>query len=176
MGSVKISRLEYLYYSIKKIRNATIHGDPIILYDFILSVYSNVSFALGRFDKEPPKENKKRLMLTESRTFISDPFISDFQFTNIAFSNSNKDKNYVYPIKKFISYELRLDMMGIEKLDGYEIHRVDVIKLLLHSYPVLKKYMAFYKQELNDNLLDSYKADFLIKGKGGGWIFNPKYQ
>lgn len=161
--------------ALKKIRNAAVHGSPIILYDFILSVYLNISFSLDEFNKAYSQNNKRRFRLTKTRAFISDPFVKDFQYTGIAFLESNKDKNYAYPIKEFISYELRLDMMGIKKLNGFKILRVDVIKLLLHSYPVFKKYRTFYKQELNDNLLDSYQPDFLIKNANGSRKLNPKY-
>lgn len=144
--------------ALKKIRNAAVHGHPIILYDSILSVYPNVSFSLDSKDKSYSLDNKRRFRLTSTRSFISDPLLNDFQYTNTGFLSNNKD--YIFPLKEFIYYELRLDMMDINKLDGYEIARVDVIKLLLHSYPVLKKYMLFYKQVLNNNLLDSHKPDF----------------
>lgn len=159
--------------ALKKIRNAAAHGSPIALYDLILSVYPNVSFTLDRVNEDYSLDNR-RIRLTETRAFISDPFEREFSSVIKAFQQGNGSNTY--PLKEFVSYELRLDIMGINKLDGFESLRLDVIKLLLHSYPVLKKYYALYEKELNCNLLEAYKSDYFIEGTNGGWVLNPKYQ
>lgn len=111
--------------ALKKIRNTAAHGYPIILYDFVLSVYPNVNFSLDRYNKTDLLDQGRGFRLVQTRTFKSNPLRSDVQSANTAFLNKNN--NYVYLIKEFIFYELRLDMMGIKRLDDYQIFRIDVM-------------------------------------------------
>ncbi|TXR53966.1 hypothetical protein [Reinekea thalattae] len=160
--------------ALKKLRNAAVHGYPIVLYDLVLSVYPNVNFALDSDSSDYSLGNKSKFRIVSTRSFTTAPFLRESQSITPSFLSVNKE--YISPIKEFYSYEIWLDMMNIKSLYGYEIARVDVIKLLLHSFPVFKKYMSFYKRELKKNLLDSYKSDFFVKDENDRWFINKKYQ
>lgn len=160
--------------ALKRLRNAAVHGYPVVLYDLVLSVYPNVGFALDSDGADYSLGHKRKFRLTSTRSFKTDPFLPEPQSMNLSFLSV--DKEYLSPIKEFYSYEICLGMMNIKSLEGYEVARVDVIKLLLHSFPVFKKYMSFYQKELKDNLLDSYKSDFFVKDENDRWVINKKYQ
>lgn len=82
-----------------------------------------------------------------------------------------------FPIKEFVFYELRWELLerGVLK-DLGPGKTVDAVKLVLKSFPVLKAYMAFYREELQKNLYDTYKSDYFVRPESEmGWSINPKY-
>ncbi len=165
--------------ALKKIRNAATHGCPIVLEEAQLSIYPNIEFSSDREAINP----KKKFRMVQSKSFIGDPFDVDFPLQTMGYpkkhtvSNDPLDaSNYVIPTKEFVYYDLRWDLLELGVLSGLP-YNTDALKLVLKSFPVLKKYMEFYLSELDKNQSDAFKPDFWIKSEEkGGWVINPKYQ
>lgn len=165
--------------TIKKLRNTALHGYPIVLDESVLSIYRNVRFAT---DTEENISNKK-YRATTGRCFIQNPYAEKFTSIGVghlreerASNNPNNIDSYAFPIKEYVFYELRWDLMGLvfSDIDG---GRIDAVKLVLKTFPRFERYMTYYKSEREKNLLDAYKSDFWVRAeKGHGRVINPKYR
>lgn len=169
--------------ALKKIRNAALHGYPIVLDEAVLSIYPNVRFATD--DEEwATEQTRKKYRVNKGRSFVDNAFSDRFITTGLVFLREERInqhlkavENYVFPIKEFVFYELRWELLkrGVFRSLGQN-KTVDALKLVLKSFPVLEAYMTFYRGELQKNLYDVYKSDYFVRPERGmGWIINPKY-
>tara|TARA_Y100001963_G_scaffold158701_1_gene259272 strand:+ start:125 stop:871 length:747 start_codon:yes stop_codon:yes gene_type:complete len=169
--------------ALKKIRNAATHGCPIVLNESILGVYPAVELLN---DEEPLidrfRNNGYRVIYTHS--FIAAPFSETLSIQSYSiplkhrlFENPEDSRNYAAPVKEYIFYNLKWDLLELGVMKGTAHHgQVDAIKLVLRSFPALKKYMIFYREELAKNLTDGFKPDYFIRPASGlGWVVNPRY-
>ncbi|WP_020210939.1 hypothetical protein [Gilvimarinus chinensis] len=131
---------------LKHLRNMTYHGTPLVLNVSILSVYPAVEFEI---DQEPIEKfiikNKYRIL--EKRSFIAFPFdkeprhaINSFLKKQIPSKNSKDPDNYAYPLKEFITYKFQHQLVCDKVISALNLSGdLDAVKLLFHSYPILKK-------------------------------------
>lgn len=149
---------------LKKIRNATLHGNPIELDEAVLCIYKNVEFAIDTDNDFKKIRNNYRAITIRSYTgnaLSKSVILNRFGFAKKSIMNSKQSyfKDYELPIKEFFYYELRWQVLGINVLLDAHQNIVDVVKLTLKSFSIYKLYMSFYKLELTKNLSDCYKAD-----------------
>lgn len=168
--------------SVKKIRNAALHGYPIVLDEAVLSIYPNLQFSI---DAENEDLSPKKYRAVIGRSFIPNPFSEVFcsggfgyQLKEIVSADPASPENYEFPIKEYVFYELRWDLLDLGVFsDIGKGKRVDAIKLVLKSFPTFERYMQYYEKELEGNRCNAYKPDFWVKSESGlGWVINPKYQ
>lgn len=168
--------------SVKKIRNAALHGYPIVLDEAVLRIYPNLEFSIDTENEDLPP---KKFRAVICRSFIPTPFSETFcsggfgyQLKKRASSDPSSRENYAFPIKEYVFYELRWDLLDLGVFSDIAIgQRTDAIKLALKSFPIFKRYMQYYENELEKNRFSSYKPDFWVKPDSGlGWVINPKYQ
>ncbi len=157
------------------------HGCPIVLDETVLSIYPNLAFAI---DKENEALSNKSYRAVIGRSFIPSPLsekISSsgfcYQLKEMVSDDKASLENYVFPIKEYVFYELRWDLLDLGVLsDIGGGQRIDAIKIVLKSFPRFGRYMTYYKSELEKSLYDIYRSDYWIKSEGGvGWVMNPKY-
>lgn len=169
--------------ALKKIRNAALHGCPIELDEAVLSIYPNVRFATDD-EKQATELPRKKYRAYKKRSFVSNAFSDRFSTTGLGFFPEERInqhrralENYVFPAKEFVFYELRWELLELGVLrDLGQSKAVDVVKLVLKSFPVLEVYMAFYRDELQKNLYDTFRSDYFVRSESGlGWIINPRY-
>ena len=146
--------------ALKKIRNAAIHGYPIVLNEITLSIYPNIAFAI---DSNPLEDGARKYRATKGKSFLSDSLSESFTSKRVGylrkeiFSPDLTDiQNYVFPIIEFVCYELDSELLKSSHVENSTPIKIgDVVRLVLKSFPVLKDYMIFYKGELEKNLFDS---------------------
>ena len=167
--------------AVKRIRNAALHGCPIVLDEAVLSIYPNVEFAADTNEKNL---SNKTYRATIGRCFIPNPFSEKFSSSGLGYQlkkrvsdDPNSLENYAFPIKEYVFYELRWDLLDLGVLSGIDDgQRTDAIKLVLKSFPRFERYVTYYNSELEKNCYDAYKPDYWVKSKQGiGWVINPKY-
>lgn len=167
--------------AIKRIRNAALHGYPIVLDEAVLSIYPNVAFSIDEEGKEP---SSKKYRAAIGRSFISTPFSEKFYSSGFGYqlkerisSDPQSPKNYVFPMKEYVFYELRLDILDLGVLSDIDKkQRTDAVKLVLKSFPRFERYVQYYEEKLDRNRFDVYRPDYWVKSECGGWVINPKYQ
>tara|TARA_R100000353_G_scaffold89567_1_gene66226 strand:- start:934 stop:1686 length:753 start_codon:yes stop_codon:yes gene_type:complete len=169
--------------ALKRMRNAALHGCPIELDEAAISIYPYVKFAADR-DGDVIRCIAGRYRAVQGRSFINDAFSENFTSFGPAFARKYKlnddpdsPKNYVYPVKEYVFYEFKFDLLdeGVLK-DLKEEGRVDALKIVLKSFPVLRRYMIFFRCRLRKNLCDVYQADYFVRPNNGrGWVVNKKY-
>lgn len=168
--------------SVKKIRNAALHGYPIVLDEAVLSIYPNRKFAI---DEENEHSSPKKYRAAIGRSFIPNPLSETFcsgglgyQLKERVSADPASTENYVFPMKEYVFYELRWDLLDLGVFsDIGKGQRVDAIKLILKSFPTLERYMRYYEEKLEKSRLNSYKLDYWVKSESGfGWVMNPKYR
>ena len=137
---------------LKALRNTTVHGLPISFYEVTIAIYPLVEFSI---DTEPLKDIwiERGFRAYKSVCFINMPFSEKIITQNCGMlrkhkvsNNLNDIRNYVLPLKQFISYEIQWELF-----DDVAIRdaTVDAVKIVLKSYPVLKKYYEYYVHDIN---------------------------
>jgi hypothetical protein len=139
--------------TLKSLRNAALHGEPIIFNEVIISIYPAVEFSL---DSEPldKKDLIRGFRAFKVTCFIDNPFAEAFitphqcyQLKHRTHPNEKSMENYAVPIKEFVSYQVQWPL-SIEILKGSDMSCLDAVKLLLKAHPTLRKYIKFYRKQL----------------------------
>lgn len=147
--------LEWTLYTkiLKSLRNAALHGEPIIFNEVIISIYPAVEFSI---DTEPLDEEEltREFRVFKATCFIDNPFAEEFitphqcyQLKYRTHPNERSMENYAVPIKEFVSYQIQWPL-SIEVLKGSSMSCLDAVKLLLKAHPTLRKYIKFYREQL----------------------------
>ena len=137
--------------TLKSLRNASVHGSPIVFYEVTISIYPLIEFSS---DKAPIKDSdiNRGFRATKSTLLIENPLADIFIPSGTGFLRKNKifedlqdPRNYIFPIKSFASYEIKWSILDeVSK----PIETIDVVKILLKTYPILQRYFKYYKNEL----------------------------
>ena len=141
--------------AIKALRNAVAHGAPLTLHESILTVYPAVAFVTDSIVPTPRKLGA-RIRLTISTCFVDLPFQEEIITPYAGYLSIEGE--YIYPLKEFVSYEIPwhiLEAGARAALRGAKT--CDVVRLVLHSYPVLLRYYMYYQSKLQEN---EYKFTF----------------
>lgn len=153
-----------------------------MLDESVLSIYPNLKFAIDEDNKYLPL---KKYRAVTCRSFIPNPFSETFcsggfgyQLKERVSADPASAENYAFPMKEYVSYELRLDLLDLGVFsDIGKGQRVDAIKLVLKSFPTLERYMRYYEEKLEKSCFNFYKPDYWAKSERGfGWVMNPKYR
>lgn len=137
---------------LKSLRNATYHGHPLALHGTAFTLYPGVEFAT---DATPPSELiiARGYRIVESTLFIELPFDEEFIPISAGFPIKNVmpgGPTHAFPLKEFISYKLTWSLLeeGVRKATD-KAGTTDVVKITLHSYPVLVAYSKYYASILD---------------------------
>ena len=144
--------------TLKAIRNATYHGVPLQLNVVTIGIYPPIEIYSD--EEELPIEWVQRgFRAFKGTSFVGLPFSSQVAVPGVGYpkkypisSNSNDRRNYIYPFKEFVSYELTNKLLenGV-KIFSDKIQTTDVVSITLKSFPILHNYWVFYCNELENN-------------------------
>ena len=134
---------------LKKLRNVVLHQVPLMFYEVTYSVYPAVQFATE--DKDVSLAAKERGFRTSKGVVTVDmpfsektePFSAGWPLKKPVHPEPNHRSNFAYPLKEFISYEIKWSHLseagGVLQKGPY-----DVVKLLLSAHPIYLKYYDYY--------------------------------
>lgn len=139
--------------ALKAIRNAVVHGTPLILHEVIISIYPAAPLCFMR-NELGPRQTAAGLRIIKGTCFIEAPFREEVFLPNVGFPSPNGQ--FVFPLKEFVSYELLWSSFDTET--NKAVHKTgttDVISMVLKSYPVMCDYFSYYQQMLKQNKIAS---------------------
>lgn len=130
--------------AVKAIRNAVVHGTPLVLHEVIISIYPAVPF--GFWGKEiGPRQTAAGVRIITGTCFVGAPFRDEITTPNIGFPSLD-GQTHIFPLKEFVSYELPWPMFDTETNSIVsKTGTTDVIRLVLGSYPILCQYFCYYQ-------------------------------
>lgn len=137
---------------LKALRNATYHGYPLALHGCALAIYEGEEFItdLKSLDK---------LDLVKGYRVMASTFLIEMPFDDEVVPMSagyplkypRGGKTHAHPLKEFVSYELTWGLLEAGVRSATEkAGTVDAVKIVLHSYPVLKGYIEYYERTLDE--------------------------
>jgi hypothetical protein len=137
---------------LKALRNATYHGYPLALHGCALAIYKGEEFAT---DSRPLDE----LDLVRGYRVMASTFLIEMPFDEEVVPMSagyplkypRGGKTHSYPLKEFVSYELTWGLLdaGVRSATK-KAGTIDAVKIVLHSYPILKGYVEYYERKLDE--------------------------
>ena len=133
--------------ALKTLRNLTIHGTPLVLHQVTLGVYPAIAFSI---DKRTigPRQTRAGIRFMRGVSFVDQPFC-DQSITPRAGIPPKHGSGWIFPLKEFVSYEIqwhRMDHAASRALNAFGSR--DAVRLALVSFPVLRTYVAHFKEAL----------------------------
>lgn len=135
--------------AIKSIRNAVVHGTPLVLHEAILAVYPAVVFATDSKVLNP-RQASASVRLVKSTCFVDRPFQEEIVTSCVGYPSAAG--GYTFPVKEFVCYEIPQCILdaGAQAAIDKAMTR-DVLRLVLSSYPVFRQYYTYYQSKLQEN-------------------------
>lgn len=134
--------------ALKALRRNTYHGVPLVLYETTLAVYPAVQFVT---DEAPigPRQSAAGVRLIHGTLFITSPFREKILMPSMAVP-AKDGSGLVRPLKEFVSYQLRWHVLDSSaKASLQRVNTTDVIRIVANSFPVYKRYFAYYEAALS---------------------------
>lgn len=150
--------------TIKKIRNAALHGDPIELEQVVLSIYPT-NPEVEHYQDLSDAALQRGWFVSVGHSFINRPFAENFlapkhgiPLKERASKNPKALENFLFPTREYVSYIINWKLIdSIKSSHKSEPIELDAVRLALKSFPVFAEYMCFYQQELSNKQYDSLK-------------------